>query len=56
MASDMNSLDAVILDDDITKDNFFLTWKTRWHLGDTHIGAGLYVDGETGYASDSKVV
>jgi hypothetical protein len=27
---------------DITADDWFLTWKTRWHLGDTHIGAGAY--------------
>lgn len=29
--------------DDITWDNFFATWKTRWHRGDTHVGAGVYI-------------
>lgn len=31
-----------ITSDDISRDDLFLTWKTRWHLGDTHIGAGAY--------------
>jgi hypothetical protein len=32
----------VISSDDISWDSFFATWKTRWHRGDTHVGAGLY--------------
>lgn len=32
-----------ITDDDISSDSQFVTWKTRWHLGDTHVGVGLYV-------------
>ncbi len=32
----------VITDDDISSDSQFVTWKTRWHRGDTHIGGGVY--------------
>lgn len=32
-----------VVSDDIGWDNQFATWKTRWNLGDTHIGGGVYV-------------
>lgn len=40
----------VIRNSDITTDNQFVTWKTRGHLGDTHVAVGLYL-----FNSDSEL-